>query len=122
MEFKDHGLGDMITIQCRDVCKDGFDMENAVTAGNKLGKESVFAIDLRMLTHWIRVRIQCSWICHHHGKPFHRPKRPSGKSESEDYVRSVHALSKSSKPAPLSKSKDLLVSTLLSANAFNNPY
>ncbi|KAJ3051403.1 tRNA (adenine-N(1)-)-methyltransferase catalytic subunit trm61 [Rhizophlyctis rosea] len=31
-EFKDHGLGDLITIQCRDVCKNGFDMENAVTA------------------------------------------------------------------------------------------
>ncbi|KAJ3044172.1 tRNA (adenine-N(1)-)-methyltransferase catalytic subunit trm61 [Rhizophlyctis rosea] len=31
-EFKAHGLADIITIQCRDVCKNGFDMENAVTA------------------------------------------------------------------------------------------
>ena len=32
-EFEDHGLSDMITLQCRDVCKDGFDMENKVDAG-----------------------------------------------------------------------------------------
>ncbi|KAF8933092.1 tRNA methyltransferase complex subunit Cpd1 [Dissophora ornata] len=31
-EFEDHGLSDMVTLQCRDVCKDGFDMENKVDA------------------------------------------------------------------------------------------
>ncbi|CAO3573494.1 unnamed protein product [Mortierella alpina] len=31
-EFEEHGLSDMVTLQCRDVCKDGFDMENKVDA------------------------------------------------------------------------------------------
>ncbi|KAJ3299890.1 tRNA (adenine-N(1)-)-methyltransferase catalytic subunit trm61 [Borealophlyctis nickersoniae] len=32
VEFQNHGLADVITIRHRDVCKDGFDMEDAVTA------------------------------------------------------------------------------------------
>ncbi|KAK3826007.1 MAG: tRNA methyltransferase complex subunit Cpd1 [Benniella sp.] len=31
-EFEEHGLSDMVTLQCRDVCKNGFDMENKVDA------------------------------------------------------------------------------------------
>ncbi|KAG0047604.1 tRNA (adenine-N(1)-)-methyltransferase catalytic subunit trm61 [Gryganskiella cystojenkinii] len=31
-EFEDHGLSDMITLQCRDVCKNGFDLEDKVEA------------------------------------------------------------------------------------------
>ncbi|KAF9186113.1 tRNA (adenine-N(1)-)-methyltransferase catalytic subunit trm61 [Haplosporangium sp. Z 767] len=31
-EFELHGLSDMVTLQCRDVCKDGFDMEDKVDA------------------------------------------------------------------------------------------
>ncbi|KAG0371015.1 tRNA methyltransferase complex GCD14 subunit-domain-containing protein [Gamsiella multidivaricata] len=31
-EFEQHGLSDMVTLQCRDVCKDGFGMENKVDA------------------------------------------------------------------------------------------
>ncbi|KAF9097178.1 tRNA (adenine-N(1)-)-methyltransferase catalytic subunit trm61 [Mortierella sp. AM989] len=31
-EFEDHGLSNMVTLQCRDVCKDGFDLENKVDA------------------------------------------------------------------------------------------
>ncbi|KAF8966718.1 tRNA (adenine-N(1)-)-methyltransferase catalytic subunit trm61 [Entomortierella lignicola] len=31
-EFEDHGLSDMVTLQCRDVCKDGFGLENKVDA------------------------------------------------------------------------------------------
>ena len=33
-EFKDHGLGDIIDLQQRDVCKDGFGLKNQVNAGN----------------------------------------------------------------------------------------
>lgn len=32
-EFEEHGLSDMVTLRCRDVCKDGFDLENKVDAG-----------------------------------------------------------------------------------------
>ncbi|KAL1920423.1 uncharacterized protein VTP21DRAFT_800 [Calcarisporiella thermophila] len=31
-EFKEHGLEDIITIQCRDVCKEGFDIKDEVHA------------------------------------------------------------------------------------------
>ncbi|KAF9348229.1 tRNA (adenine-N(1)-)-methyltransferase catalytic subunit trm61 [Mortierella sp. AD094] len=31
-EFEDHGLLEMVTLQCRDVCKDGFGLENKVDA------------------------------------------------------------------------------------------
>ncbi|KAG0301704.1 tRNA (adenine-N(1)-)-methyltransferase catalytic subunit trm61 [Dissophora globulifera] len=31
-EFEEHGMSDMVTLQCRDVCKDGFDMTNMVDA------------------------------------------------------------------------------------------
>ncbi|KAG0211602.1 tRNA (adenine-N(1)-)-methyltransferase catalytic subunit trm61 [Mortierella sp. GBA30] len=31
-EFEEHGLADMVTLQCRDVCKDGFNMEDKVDA------------------------------------------------------------------------------------------
>ncbi|KAG0295620.1 tRNA (adenine-N(1)-)-methyltransferase catalytic subunit trm61 [Linnemannia gamsii] len=31
-EFEEHGLSDMVTLRCRDVCKDGFDLENKVDA------------------------------------------------------------------------------------------
>ncbi|KAF9950952.1 tRNA (adenine-N(1)-)-methyltransferase catalytic subunit trm61 [Mortierella alpina] len=31
-EFEEHGLSDMVTIRCRDVCKDGFGLENKVDA------------------------------------------------------------------------------------------
>ncbi|KAF9959115.1 tRNA (adenine-N(1)-)-methyltransferase catalytic subunit trm61 [Modicella reniformis] len=31
-EFEDHGLSDLVTLQCRDVCKDGFNMEDKVDA------------------------------------------------------------------------------------------
>ncbi|KAF9580479.1 tRNA (adenine-N(1)-)-methyltransferase catalytic subunit trm61 [Lunasporangiospora selenospora] len=31
-EFEEHGLSDTITIQCRDVCKNGFGLENTVEA------------------------------------------------------------------------------------------
>ncbi|CAO3571704.1 unnamed protein product [Mortierella alpina] len=32
VEFDEHGLSDMVTISCRDVCKDGFGLENKVDA------------------------------------------------------------------------------------------
>ncbi|KAG0246108.1 tRNA methyltransferase complex GCD14 subunit-domain-containing protein [Mortierella sp. GBAus27b] len=31
-EFEEHGLSHMVTLQCRDVCKDGFDLEDKVDA------------------------------------------------------------------------------------------
>ena len=31
-EFSSHGLSDLVTCQCRDVCRDGFALDNAVTA------------------------------------------------------------------------------------------
>ncbi|KAF9144500.1 tRNA (adenine-N(1)-)-methyltransferase catalytic subunit trm61 [Mortierella sp. GBA39] len=31
-EFEEHGLSDLVTLRCRDVCKDGFDLENKVDA------------------------------------------------------------------------------------------
>ncbi|GJJ68641.1 tRNA (adenine57-N1/adenine58-N1)-methyltransferase catalytic subunit [Entomortierella parvispora] len=31
-EFEDHGLSDMVTLECRDVCKNGFGLENKVDA------------------------------------------------------------------------------------------
>jgi tRNA (adenine57-N1/adenine58-N1)-methyltransferase len=34
MEFTTHGLADIITLECRDACKDGFGIENKVDAGN----------------------------------------------------------------------------------------
>ncbi len=33
VEFEEHGLSHMVTISCRDVCKDGFGLENKVDAG-----------------------------------------------------------------------------------------
>lgn len=33
-EFSDHGLSDIIQLQHRDVCKDGFGLKDAVNAGN----------------------------------------------------------------------------------------
>jgi tRNA (adenine57-N1/adenine58-N1)-methyltransferase len=32
-EFEEHGLSEMVTLQCRDVCKDGFGIEDKVDAG-----------------------------------------------------------------------------------------
>lgn len=32
-EFEEHGLSDLITVECRDVCKDGFGITNIVHAG-----------------------------------------------------------------------------------------
>jgi tRNA (adenine57-N1/adenine58-N1)-methyltransferase len=32
-EFEDHGLQDLVTIECRDVCKNGFGLVNKVDAG-----------------------------------------------------------------------------------------
>ena len=31
-EFEDHGLGQYVTVKQRDVCKEGFDLENVATA------------------------------------------------------------------------------------------
>ncbi|KAF9438493.1 tRNA (adenine-N(1)-)-methyltransferase catalytic subunit trm61 [Entomortierella beljakovae] len=31
-EFEEHGISDMVTLECRDVCKDGFGLENKVDA------------------------------------------------------------------------------------------
>ncbi|XP_002732949.1 tRNA (adenine(58)-N(1))-methyltransferase catalytic subunit TRMT61A-like [Saccoglossus kowalevskii] len=31
-EFTDHGIGDLVTVSCRDVCKDGFDVEHIADA------------------------------------------------------------------------------------------
>ncbi|KAG0015381.1 tRNA (adenine-N(1)-)-methyltransferase catalytic subunit trm61 [Podila clonocystis] len=31
-EFEEHGLSHLVTLQCRDVCKDGFNLENKVDA------------------------------------------------------------------------------------------
>lgn len=31
-EFSTHGLGELVTCECRDVCRDGFGLEDAVTA------------------------------------------------------------------------------------------
>lgn len=32
-EFEHHGLGDVVTLVCRDVCNEGFGLVNAVDAG-----------------------------------------------------------------------------------------
>ena len=29
----DHGLSDIVTLECRDVCRDGFGLKDAVDAG-----------------------------------------------------------------------------------------
>jgi tRNA (adenine57-N1/adenine58-N1)-methyltransferase len=34
-EFKSHGLGDLIELKHRDVCKDGFGLKDAVNSGKK---------------------------------------------------------------------------------------
>ncbi|KAF9086296.1 tRNA (adenine-N(1)-)-methyltransferase catalytic subunit trm61 [Mortierella sp. AD031] len=31
-EFEEHGVSDLVTLRCRDVCKDGFDLEDKVDA------------------------------------------------------------------------------------------
>ena len=33
-EFDEHGLGDVVTLMCRDVCVDGFGLENVADAGS----------------------------------------------------------------------------------------
>ena len=32
-EFERHGLGGVVTLTCRDVCEEGFGLEDAVDAG-----------------------------------------------------------------------------------------
>ena len=32
-EFREHGLNELVTIQCRDVCQDGFGLESIADAG-----------------------------------------------------------------------------------------
>ena len=32
-EFEAHGLSEVITLECRDVCSDGFNLTDAVDAG-----------------------------------------------------------------------------------------
>ena len=34
-EFKSHQLADIVTIECRDVCKDGFGLQDIADAGQK---------------------------------------------------------------------------------------
>lgn len=36
IDFKSHGFGDLVTVTQRDVCKDGFNPENKVSAGKML--------------------------------------------------------------------------------------
>lgn len=33
-EFSLHGFSDLVTVDCRDVCAEGFGIKNAVSAGN----------------------------------------------------------------------------------------
>ena len=35
-EFERHGLGSVITLTCRDVCAEGFGMEDVADAGEKM--------------------------------------------------------------------------------------
>ena len=37
-DFEDHGLSDLITVECRDVCKDGFGITGLVHAGKSRNK------------------------------------------------------------------------------------
>ena len=41
-EFKVHRLSDIVTVVCRDVCENGFDLENKVDAGIKIIKYYFF--------------------------------------------------------------------------------
>lgn len=59
IEFRDHGLEDIISLQHRNVCKDGFGDVKGVEAGER---------------HACRVRPvlmpQSSWICQRHGRRY----------------------------------------------------
>jgi hypothetical protein len=35
-DFENHGLSDLITVECRDVCKDGFGITGLVHSGNTI--------------------------------------------------------------------------------------
>ncbi|KAF9093091.1 tRNA (adenine-N(1)-)-methyltransferase catalytic subunit trm61 [Mortierella sp. AD031] len=45
-EFEDHGLSHLITIECRDVCKNGFGLENKVDAGKCPSRCNTMFLDL----------------------------------------------------------------------------
>ena len=34
-EFSSHGLSDVVSVECRDVCRDGFGLNNAADAGEQ---------------------------------------------------------------------------------------
>ena len=40
----DHGLSDVVTLECRDVCKDGFGLKDRADAGDKV-------ICVKIITH-----------------------------------------------------------------------
>ena len=38
-EFSSHGLSDVVNVECRDVCRDGFGLSNVADAGEVLGEQ-----------------------------------------------------------------------------------
>lgn len=55
-EFQEHGLGDIVTAQCRDVCNDGFGLVDVADAGTILnaalkGSFSIFRSTISLVGH-----------------------------------------------------------------------
>lgn len=81
-EFQDHGYGDLIEIQQRDVCKDGFGIVDAVNAG-KYPKTAMLSF-----AHGL-IPPQFSLIYQRHGMPLHRQNKHLN---SIELARSVHSV------------------------------
>src|SRR5437773_1259227 len=71
-EFEDHGLSDLITVECRDVCKDGFGITGLVHAGNSYIEINITS---NFFFNFLSIYYKCFWIYLHHGKQFQQLKR-----------------------------------------------
>lgn len=67
-EFKSHGLGDLIELKHRDVCKDGFGLKDAVNSGKKQRWVALICTDIIfcLFDHsfpWSSCSLGGHWIC-----------------------------------------------------------
>ena len=68
-EFFGHGLSDVVTLECRDVCKDGFGLEGVVDAGLCVCMCGLFSFLENLQTSSNHhVYSQCFLICQVPGK------------------------------------------------------
>ena len=65
-EFASHGLTHIITLEHRDVCRDGFGKKAMADAGKKCS--SVLAVKIHFMQYF--------WTCLGHGRPLKPPKLP----------------------------------------------